>query len=58
MGVASVVLVYHLMHRAAGLGAGLLATLVLALTPASVAVDRDNLPDTALALALLLAAWA
>ena len=58
MGVASVALTYHLVRRVFGAGAGLLAGLALAITPICVAVDRDNLPDTALVLALLLAAWA
>jgi 4-amino-4-deoxy-L-arabinose transferase-like glycosyltransferase len=58
MGVASVLLTYHLVRRVFGAGAGLLAGLVLAVTPICVAVDRDNLPDSALVLVLLLAAWA
>ena len=58
MGIGSVYLTYHLVRRSFGLTAGLLASLAFALTPISVAVDRDNLPDTALILFLLLAAWA
>jgi 4-amino-4-deoxy-L-arabinose transferase-like glycosyltransferase len=58
MGVASVLVLYLLVRRVAGPGAALLAGMILALTPVSVAVDRDNLPDTALVLVLLLAAWA
>ena len=58
MGVASVVLTYHLVRRAFGAGAGLLAGLALAVTPICVAIDRDNLPDSALVLSLLLATWA
>ncbi len=58
MGVASVGLTCHLVRRAFGAGAGLLAGLALAITPICVAVDRDNLPDSALVLLLLLAAWA
>ncbi len=57
MGVASVGVLYRMVRRVAGIKAGLLAGLNLALTPISVAVDRDNLPDTALVLVLLLAAW-
>ena len=57
MGVASVALTYHLVRRVFGAGAGLLAGLALAVTPICVAIDRDNLPDTALVLALLLATW-
>lgn len=58
MGVVSVVLTYGLVRRAFGPGAGLLAGLIAAITPIGVAVDRDNLPDTALVLVLLLSAWA
>jgi 4-amino-4-deoxy-L-arabinose transferase-like glycosyltransferase len=57
-GVAAVALVYYLVRRRFGEGAGLLASLVLALTPISVAVDRSNNPDSCLVLALLLATWA
>jgi 4-amino-4-deoxy-L-arabinose transferase-like glycosyltransferase len=56
MGVASVILVYHLIRREYGAGAGLLAGLILAITPIGVAMDRDNLPDPALVLILLLSA--
>lgn len=58
MGVVSVVLTYHLVRRVYGAGAGSFAGLVLAVTPICVAIDRDNLPDTALVLVLLLATWA
>jgi len=58
LGVASVMLTYHLVRRVFGAGAGLLAGLFLAVTPICVAVDRDNLPDPALVFVLLLAAWA
>jgi 4-amino-4-deoxy-L-arabinose transferase-like glycosyltransferase len=58
MGTASVVVTYWIVHRVFGTVAGLLAGLILAVTPISVAVDRDNLPDTALVLVLLLATWA
>ncbi len=57
MGVGSVLLTWQLARRAFGMGVGLLAALILATMPGSVAVDRDNLPDTALVLVLLLAAW-
>src|SRR5829696_7824932 len=57
-GILSVALLYHLVRRAFGVVAGLLAALVLALTPISVAVQRNNLMDALLILALLLAAWA
>jgi 4-amino-4-deoxy-L-arabinose transferase-like glycosyltransferase len=58
MGVVSVGLTMILVRRAFGSAAGLLAGLALALTPICVAMDRDNLPDTALTLVLLLAAGA
>jgi 4-amino-4-deoxy-L-arabinose transferase-like glycosyltransferase len=58
MGTGSVVLTYGLVRRAFGAGAGLLAGLFLAVTPVCVAVDRTNLPDTALVFVLLLAARA
>ncbi len=58
LGVASVVLTYHLVRRVFGAEAGLLAGLFLAITPICVAVDRDNLPEPALVFTLLLAAWA
>ena len=57
-GVASVWLVHHLVRRAFGVPAGLLAALFLALTPVSVAVDRSGNTESCLALVLLLAAWA
>ncbi len=57
MGVISVGLTYYLVRRVFGAGAGLIAGLALAVTPICVAIDRDNLPDSALVLTLLLAAW-
>lgn len=57
-GLASVVLLFHLVRRSFGDGAGLLAALVLAVTPVAVAVERNNTPDALLILDLLLAAWA
>ncbi len=57
-GVLSVALLYHLVARAWGGAAGLLAALALALTPVSVVVDRNNTIDSLLILTLLLAAWA
>ena len=46
MGVAAVLVLYFLVRRVAGSLAAFLAGLILAVTPVSVAVDRDNLPDT------------
>lgn len=57
-GVLSVGLLYHLVRRVFGPTAGLLAALVLAVTPISVATNRNNTIDSLLILALLLAAWA
>src|SRR3990172_3885495 len=57
-GVLSVVLLYHLVRRSFGPAAGILAALILALTPISVAADRNNTMDSLLVFTLLLAAWA
>jgi 4-amino-4-deoxy-L-arabinose transferase-like glycosyltransferase len=57
-GVGSVLLTYHLVKRAFGIGTGLLAALLLALTPVSVAVSRNNTIDSLLVFTLLLATWA
>ena len=58
MGVASVVVLYVVIRRTAGVVPALLAAFVLSITPIGVAVDRDNLPDSMLTLVLLLAAAA
>jgi 4-amino-4-deoxy-L-arabinose transferase-like glycosyltransferase len=57
-GIGSVALLYYLVQRRFGRGAGLLAALFLAITPISVAVDRSNNADSFLVLGLLAAAWA
>jgi 4-amino-4-deoxy-L-arabinose transferase-like glycosyltransferase len=57
-GVLSVALLYHLVSRTFGPVAGLVAALVLAVTPIAVAVDRTNLLDSLLVLTVLVAAWA
>jgi len=57
-GVLSVILLYHLVRRVFGPTAGLLAALILAVTPISVAANRNNTMDSQLVLLLLLAAWA
>jgi 4-amino-4-deoxy-L-arabinose transferase-like glycosyltransferase len=57
-GLASVMVVYHLVRRSFGSSAGLLAALALAVTPVAVAVDRNNTIDSTMILTLLLAAWA
>ena len=57
-GIASVALLHRLVRRAYGAVAGLLAALLLALTPIAVAVDRSNNTDSWLVFFLLLAASA
>ena len=57
-GILSVAVVYYLVRKSFGAVAGLLAGLVLAITPIVVATDRNNTMDSTLILTLLLAAWA
>ncbi|AZS70714.1 hypothetical protein DDE74_06945 [Streptomyces lydicus] len=57
-GVAAVFVLHRTVRRWAGEGAGLLAALVMTLTPITVAINRDNNPDTLLVLALVAAAYA
>jgi 4-amino-4-deoxy-L-arabinose transferase-like glycosyltransferase len=57
-GVASVAVLAHVVGRAFGRVAGLLAGLALAVTPIAVVVNRNNTMDSTLVLLLLLAAWA
>ena len=57
-GLACIALVYWLVARHFGAGAGLLAALFLALTPISVVIDRSSNTDSCLVLILLLAACA
>jgi len=57
-GVLSVALLYHLVRRSFGQMAGLVAALVLTLTPISIAANRNNTMDSQLVLTSLLAAWA
>jgi 4-amino-4-deoxy-L-arabinose transferase-like glycosyltransferase len=54
-GVASVLVIYHAVSRLAGALAGIAAAIVLALSPATVALNRGNIPDTLMILLLLLA---
>ncbi len=56
-GIISVYVLYRLVRRAFGPTAGLLAALALAITPITVAMNRDNNMDTLLVLTLLLATW-
>ncbi len=57
-GVLSVALLYHLVRRAFGATAGLVAALALAVTPISVVTNRNNTIDSLLVLTVLCAAWA
>lgn len=57
-GILSVWLIYRLARHSFGPAAGLLAALVLTLTPISVATNRNNTMDSLLVLVLLLAAGA
>ncbi|WP_461144462.1 ArnT family glycosyltransferase [Salinifilum aidingensis] len=57
-GVAAVFALHRTVRRWAGEHAALLAALVLALTPITVVINRDNNPDTLLVLLVLLAAYA
>jgi len=57
-GVLSVALLYYLVHRVFGPVTGLIAALVLAITPVSIATNRDNIIDSLLVLTVLLGAWA
>ncbi|MER6993224.1 glycosyltransferase family 39 protein [Saccharopolyspora hirsuta] len=57
-GVAAVFLLHRAVRRWAGENAALLAALVLALTPITVVINRDNNPDTLLVLLVVAAAYA
>jgi len=56
-GVISVGIIYHLVKRAFGGLAGLVAAFCLAITPIFVAASRNNTIDNLLVLSLLLACW-
>ncbi len=55
-GMLTVLVLYRVVRRVAGPLAGILAAGVLALSPATVALDRGNIPDTLMVLLLVLAA--
>ncbi|MEV7978534.1 glycosyltransferase family 39 protein [Streptomyces sp. NPDC086519] len=57
-GVAAVFVLHRTVRRWAGEAAALLAALVMTLTPITVAINRDNNPDTLLVLFLVAAAYA
>jgi 4-amino-4-deoxy-L-arabinose transferase-like glycosyltransferase len=56
-GVATVMVLYHLVRRWFGEPAAVMASLALALTPVAVVIFRYNDPDAFLTLLLVLAAW-
>jgi 4-amino-4-deoxy-L-arabinose transferase-like glycosyltransferase len=55
-GVLTVLVLYRAVRRLAGPAAGLIAALVLAVSPATVALNRGNVSDTLMILLLVLAA--
>jgi 4-amino-4-deoxy-L-arabinose transferase-like glycosyltransferase len=55
-GILAVLVLYRAVRRLAGPAAGLIAALVLAVSPATVALDRENISDSLLILLLVLAA--
>ena len=55
-GVLTVLVLYRATSRLAGTAAGLIAALILAVSPATVALDRGNISDSLLILLLVLAA--
>lgn len=57
-GGAAVFLLHRTVRRWAGEPAALIAAAALAVTPITVAIDRDNNPDTLMVLFLVAAAWA
>ncbi|HET6711811.1 ArnT family glycosyltransferase [Amycolatopsis sp.] len=57
-GVAAVFLLHRTVRRWAGEHVALLAAVILALTPVTVIINRDNNPDTLLVLFLVAAAYA
>ena len=58
LGVGSVALLWATVHRYFGAAAGLLAGLVLALTPVAALMFRFNNPDAMLVLLMIAAVWA
>jgi 4-amino-4-deoxy-L-arabinose transferase-like glycosyltransferase len=55
-GALSVMVIYRIVRRLSGSAAGLVAAAALALSPATVTLDRGNISDTLMILLLLLAA--
>ncbi len=57
-GIASIWVLYRLVKKYLGTGPGLVAAIVMATTPVTLATDRNNTIDSLLIFTLLLAAWA
>ena len=57
-GTLSIAVLYRLVRKYFGVWAGLTAALVLAITPITIATERNNTIDGLLVFVLLLAAWA
>ena len=57
-GLGSISVLYHLVRKYFGVWIGLVAALVLAVTPITIATERNNTIDGLLVFVLLLAAWA
>jgi len=57
-GMLSLAVLFGLVRRQFGTGAGLIAALALAVTPVAVSAERNNTIDGTLVCVLLLAAWA
>lgn len=57
LGLAAILLVFLIVRRTFGDRTALIAACFLALTPASVAIDRSNNTESCLIVVLLLAAW-
>jgi 4-amino-4-deoxy-L-arabinose transferase-like glycosyltransferase len=55
-GILTVLVLYRAVSRLAGVAAGLIAALILAVSPATVALDRGNISDSLMILLLVLAA--
>jgi 4-amino-4-deoxy-L-arabinose transferase-like glycosyltransferase len=55
-GALTVLVLYHAVRRLAGPGAGVLAAAILAISPATVALNRGNISDTLMILLAVLAA--
>ena len=55
-GALAVLVLYHAVRRLAGPLAGLVASIILAASPATMTLDRGNIPDSLMVLLLVLAA--